>query len=102
MGGQPFIHSGKDGNDNSCRTMEKTMNYSGLWIFTRSSTRDQEIVDKVLEIAVSQGFDISILNDVQQEGCSYIDEDKDNDKHNNHGKSWFSGFHTTKDEAQLG
>lgn len=45
------------------------INGSGLWIFTRQQARDQSIVDKVRSIAKAKGFDLSVLNDVDQTGC---------------------------------
>jgi len=88
-GGQPFIRSGKHGDSSGCRTMEKTMNYSGLWVFTRSPTRDQAVIDKVLDIAMSQGFDISVLNDVEHEGCQYEEKNTKN-KYGDSNKDGFS------------
>jgi len=43
--------------------------YIGLWIFSRSQERDDALIDKVRTIAVDAGFDISVLNDVDQSNC---------------------------------
>jgi len=51
-----------------CRTGEG-VNNAGLWIFTRHQQRDEALVQKVRKIAVSKGFDISVLNDVDQSDC---------------------------------
>ena len=45
------------------------VNNSGLWIFTREQTRDNDIVNKVRNVAKSKGFDITVLNDVDQTNC---------------------------------
>ena len=62
-GGQPTIQVG-DG----CKT-GTGLNNSGLWIFTREHTRDNDIVNKVRNVAKSKGFDITVLNDVDQTNC---------------------------------
>jgi lipocalin len=64
-GGQPTIPSDKG---DGCRTGDG-INNSGLWIFTRSQARDDKLVEKVREIALNEGFDLEVLNDVVQEGC---------------------------------
>jgi lipocalin len=48
-----------------CRT-GSGVNGAGLWIFTRRQQRDQPLVDKVRDIASQKGFDLSVLNDVDQ------------------------------------
>lgn len=65
-GGQPNIV----GEDGGCRT-GTGINRSGLWIFSRSQDRNDDLIEKVRTIAVDAGFDISVLNDVVQEGCVY-------------------------------
>mmetsp|Transcript_440 Transcript_440/g.634 ORF Transcript_440/g.634 Transcript_440/m.634 type:complete len:249 (+) Transcript_440:809-1555(+) len=62
-GGQPTIPG-----TNGCRTGSGTNN-SGLWIFTRNQVRDDELVNRVRSIAQEKGFDISVLNDVDQTSC---------------------------------
>jgi len=64
-GGQP-THRATGG----CRT-GSGVNDSGLWIFTRKAERDQAVVDKLRDLAQDMGFDVSVLNDVQQAGCTY-------------------------------
>lgn len=62
-GGQPTIKT-KDG----CRTGSGT-NGSGLWIFTRERARNEALVQKVRGIAAEQGYDLSVLLDVDQTNC---------------------------------
>jgi len=64
-GGQP-THRAAGG----CRT-GTGVNDSGLWIFTRKAERDDAVVAKLRGIAQDMGFDLSVLNDVQQAGCEY-------------------------------
>ena len=64
-GGQPTISTPE-----GCRT-GTGINDSGLWIFTRQQERNDEVVDKVRKIAEDEGFDVSVLIDVEQEGCVY-------------------------------
>lgn len=45
------------------------VNDAGLWIFTRQQKRDEALVQKVRSIAAEKGFDLSVLNDVDQVGC---------------------------------
>jgi lipocalin len=63
-GGAPKIST-----EAGCRTggADKT-NGSGLWIFTREQKRDEALVQKVRSIASQAGFDLSVLNDVDQTG----------------------------------
>ena len=39
---------------------------AGLWIFTRQQQRDPALVEKVRGLAKAQGFDVSVLKDVNQ------------------------------------
>lgn len=64
-GGQP-THRAAGG----CRT-GTGVNDSGLWIFTRETARDEAVVQAVRKIAHEKGFDVSVLTDVQQKGCTY-------------------------------
>lgn len=64
-GGAPKESAG----DAGCRTGTGT-NGAGLWIFTRQQKRDEALVQKVRSIAKSKGFDLSVLNDVDQSECS--------------------------------
>eukprot|EP00592_Proboscia_alata_P010465 CAMPEP_0194361884 /NCGR_PEP_ID=MMETSP0174-20130528/9524_1 /TAXON_ID=216777 /ORGANISM="Proboscia alata, Strain PI-D3" /LENGTH=222 /DNA_ID=CAMNT_0039134361 /DNA_START=139 /DNA_END=807 /DNA_ORIENTATION=+ len=67
-GGQPFIPT----RNGLCRTSERTTGNAGLWIFLRSSKRDNKKIDKVRKKAQDMGFDLSVLNDVKQGGfCKY-------------------------------
>ena len=65
-GGAPTIAAEK-----GCKTGTDT-NDSGLWIFTRAQKRDEELVQKVRAIASSKGFDLSVLNDVDQSDCGNL------------------------------
>jgi len=46
------------------------VNGSGLWIFTRKQQKDAALIEKVRGIATQKGFDLSILNEVDQSNCS--------------------------------
>ena len=63
-GGQP-----KNAGENGCTTGTGTNN-SGLWIFTRAQQRDEALIDSVRNIATAAGFDVSVLNDVDQSNCA--------------------------------
>uniref|UniRef100_A0A7S2HMZ0 Apolipoprotein D n=1 Tax=Alexandrium andersonii TaxID=327968 RepID=A0A7S2HMZ0_9DINO len=62
-GGQPTAQS-----SGGCRT-GSGVNGAGLWIFTRAQERNKALVQKVRGIASSKGFDLSVLNDVNQTHC---------------------------------
>lgn len=51
-----------------CRTGTGTNN-AGLWILTREQQRNEMLVEKVRGLARDQGFDISVLNDVDHTDC---------------------------------
>lgn len=59
----------KEAAEGGCRTGTGT-NGSGLWIFTRQQKRDEALVQKVRRIAQQKGFDLSVLNDVDQSACN--------------------------------
>jgi len=63
-GGAPTVAT-----ESGCKT-GSGINDSGLWIFTRQQARDQKLVDQVRSIAASKGFDVSVLNDVDQTRCT--------------------------------
>jgi len=65
-GGAPTISA-----EGGCRT-GTGINNSGLWIFTRQQERDEALVQKVRRIAAAKGFDLSVLNDVDQTGCAEV------------------------------
>merc|ERR1712146_164556 len=65
-GGQPS----KPTHDGLCKT-GSGVNNSGLWIFTRAQKRDDALVNEVRAIAEAKGFDLSVLNDVNQENCDF-------------------------------
>jgi lipocalin len=66
-GGQPTIFA-EGGIEFGCKS-GSGINNSGLWIFTRSQLRDHDLVNKVRGIAADAGFDLSVLNDVDQSVC---------------------------------
>jgi lipocalin len=59
-GGQPWKK-----NSNGCRT-GTGINHSGLWILTRQRARNEQLVQQVRAIAQQKGFDLTVLNDVDQ------------------------------------
>jgi len=63
-GGAPKV----EGKDGLCRTGQG-VNQAGLWIFTRHQTRDDALVQHVRDIAQNEGFDLTVLNDVDQSNC---------------------------------
>eukprot|EP00954_Amorphochlora_amoebiformis_P006295 493098-Amorphochlora_amoeboformis.AAC.1 len=67
-GGQPSLPT-KEG---LCKN-GNGVNNSGLWIFTRQQARDDALVNKVRGLAKAQGFDLDVLNDVDQTGCPALD-----------------------------
>jgi len=101
-GGQPTIQSA---NSTLC-TSGTGINNSGLWIFTRTQQRDQALVDKVRDIAEDAGFDLSVLNDVDQTLCDVCADSVDGFKNfwgsdvdcswvddRNFLRCWFYGEH---------
>mmetsp|Transcript_36129 Transcript_36129/g.95207 ORF Transcript_36129/g.95207 Transcript_36129/m.95207 type:complete len:224 (-) Transcript_36129:133-804(-) len=66
-GGQPTIPGATEG---TCKT-GTGVNGSGLWIFLRSALRDEDAIQMVRQIAAEKGFDLTVLADVDQEGCLY-------------------------------
>jgi len=66
----PPTRPGIDG----CLTGESVID-QGLWIFGRSQMRDDKLVTTVRGIAKDAGFDISVLNDVNQDDdCDYHEQ----------------------------
>jgi len=59
----------KEKAEGGCRT-GSGVNGSGLWIFTRKQQKDAALIEKVRRIAAQKGFDLSVLNDVDQSNCS--------------------------------
>jgi len=64
-GGAPKVA----GSNGKCRT-GGGINDAGLWIFTRAQKRNDGMVSKVRDIALKIGFDLSVLNDVDQSNCT--------------------------------
>ncbi|GBG32707.1 Hypothetical Protein FCC1311_089322 [Hondaea fermentalgiana] len=54
-----------------CTTKTDTTNGSGLWIFTRSQTRDDDLVEDIKSQLEDMGVYTGLLQDVSQEGCTY-------------------------------
>lgn len=52
-----------------CRT-GVGVNHAGVWIFTRKQKRNETLIQKVRTIAEHKGFDLSVLNDVDQTACT--------------------------------
>ena len=65
-GGPPNIPT-----ETGCRTRENTSNESGLWIFARVQFPDPALIEDVRQIAKDAGFDTSVLNKVEHNGCTY-------------------------------
>lgn len=59
----------EDGEGGKCRTGSGT-NKAGLWIFTTARERDDKLLAKVRDIASAKGFDVSVLNDIDQSNCT--------------------------------
>lgn len=73
-GGQPdeVVFDGNGTTVVGCRTGTGTNN-AGLWIFSRSYVRNEELIETVREIARDAGFDTSVLNNVNQTNCGWDD-----------------------------
>jgi lipocalin len=67
-GGAPNVESA-----GGCTT-GSGVNGAGLWIFTRARQRDDALIDEVRSIAADKGFDLSVLNDVDQTNCDAAPE----------------------------
>jgi lipocalin len=67
-GGAPTVEG-----DAGCRT-GSGVNGAGLWIFTRARRRDDALIAEVRAIAAMKGFDLSVLNDVDQTNCDAAPE----------------------------
>lgn len=75
-GGQPYVLADPENPAAGCRTGTGTNN-SGLWIFSRSQERDEELIGKVRTMAQEAGFDVSVLNDVNQTNCDVCMDSED-------------------------
>lgn len=64
-GGQPSVEY-----DDGCSTQQGYFN-SGLWIFARDPILAPEKLAEARAAAVAQGFSLSQLKHVEQEGCNY-------------------------------
>ena len=65
-GGQPRVqyHDG-------CTTRNDSMNNAGLWLFTREQNPSKNLVEFLMNKTKDKGYTLSLLNDVQQNGCLY-------------------------------
>jgi lipocalin len=63
----------KEEAEGGCRTGGGT-NDAGLWIFTRARKRNEAVIAEVRSIAAAKGFDLSVLNDVDQTNCTAASE----------------------------
>jgi len=72
-GGQPTIPANPENITEGCTTGDGRNN-SGLWIFSRSQVRSEALVTKVRSIAERAGFDLSVLNDVNQIDCDVCED----------------------------
>ena len=68
VGGEPNVKS-----NGKCKTKNRWINSSGgLWIFTRESARNEDLILKVRnEAEKTFGLDTSILNRVDHTNCNY-------------------------------
>merc|ERR1719231_107364 len=64
-GGQPTKET-----PTGCRTGSGSYN-SGFWLFAADPIPPAGTVDAMRSIASAQGFDLTVLNPVEQKGCSY-------------------------------
>jgi len=53
-----------------CQTGSSAVNGSGLWIFTRAQVASAALVQQVRDIATAKGFDLSVLNPIDNSDCS--------------------------------
>lgn len=57
------------GEDGYCKTGSGITN-AGLWVFTRKQERNETVVQRARKVAEEQGFDVSVLKDVNQSLCA--------------------------------
>jgi len=50
---------------------------TGLWIFSRSPVRNEAMIEKYRGIAIANGIDPSIMEDVSHDNCDVTNEDED-------------------------
>lgn len=65
-GGPPTIAT-----ESGCKT-GSGINGSGLWIFTRQRQPAQTTIDAALAAAVAKGFDVSVLDIIDQNNCDEV------------------------------
>lgn len=65
-GGQPTVEY-PDG----CATKTNSFSGAGFWFFTRNQTVNLTVIEKMENVSRHNGFSISQLNNVTQEGCLY-------------------------------
>mmetsp|Transcript_38134 Transcript_38134/g.99830 ORF Transcript_38134/g.99830 Transcript_38134/m.99830 type:complete len:206 (-) Transcript_38134:203-820(-) len=66
VSGGPPTHEGTGG----CRT-GTGVNNAGLWILTRQREASEDVIAKARAYAVKKGFDVGVLNRVDQTNCSH-------------------------------
>lgn len=66
VGGQPTIPT----SDGLCKT-GTGINNSGLWILTRSQKRVPALLEDAKEVALKNGIDTAVLNDIDQTNCTF-------------------------------
>ena len=69
-GGQPTVQT-----ENGCRFKDGIFE-SGLWIFLRSRERNEKSIFKARHVAKQMGFDLGVLNDVDQKNCERNNNNK--------------------------
>lgn len=75
-GGQPLIPADpEDPAGSGCRNDGELD--SGLYILSRSPSRDEDLIDTLRTIAEDEGFDISVLNDVDHTNCQVCEDSED-------------------------
>jgi len=64
-GGAPTIAA-----TGGCQTSSSVTDGSGLWIFTRTQQASASLVQQVRDIAQAKGFDLSVLNSIDNSNCT--------------------------------
>lgn len=65
-GGPPNVESG-----GLCTTGTLGINNVGFWLFHRNPTPPAEVVQQMRNRATELGYDVSVLQPVEQAGCEY-------------------------------
>ena len=78
--GYALVSSGQqaeEGEEEGCFSTSEE--FAGLWVLTRSPVRDDSLIEGILLLAQEQGFDTSVLNDVDHSDCGEEEECKDHE-----------------------